>query len=175
GQVTPLRYESTGIGAAYGLEVFLRHELSKNFFGWLAYTLQYSQQRDKPGTPWYYTMFDERHILTIIGQYRWGNGWSLGTRFRLVTGSPTTPVEFATYQADKQNYTANYGTPNSARLPIFNQLDFRVDKVWLFNTWQIGVYLDVQNIYNRQNPDFIRFDYRFVTSETIPDIPILPT
>ncbi|HET6347131.1 MAG TPA: TonB-dependent receptor, partial [Myxococcota bacterium] len=171
----PLRVESTGLGNAYGLEVFLRHELSRHFFGWLAYTLSRSQQRNDPTRAWRDTTFDQRHILTAIAQVRFGNGWEVGGRFRLVTGGPTTPITGSTFSADRQAYAAVRGAASSERLPAFHQLDVRVDRIWLFDTWQIGAYLDVQNVYNRQNANFLRYDYRWRGSTTVPDVPILPT
>jgi TonB family protein len=168
-------YSSDGIGNAYGLEVFLKRDLTPHLFAWLAYTLSWSQQRDEPGKAWYYTTFDERHILTLLAQYRFSNGWALGGRFRLTTGTPATPVIGATYLADRQAFSPIEGPAGSGRTPPFNQLDVRVDKVWLFNRWQLGAYLDVQNVYNRRNPDFFQYDYRFQTKQAIPDIPFLPT
>ena len=49
---------------------------------------------------------------------------------------------------------------NSARKPTFNQLDFRVDRTWTFKAWQFGVYADLQNIYNAENPEGTIYDYR---------------
>ncbi len=175
GTVKNQYYDADGRGDAYGVEVFLRQELSKQFFGWLAYTLAWSQQRDELNKPLYYTPYDERHILTLIGQYRFGNGWQLGGRFRLVTSAPMTPVTDATYAADQEAYTPVNGPAASGRGPVFHQLDVRVDKIWLYDTWQLGLYLDIQNIYDRQNQDFEQYDYRYQGSRSIPDIPILPT
>ena len=33
------RYSSLGYGRAYGAEILLRRKLTKNFFGWVAYSL----------------------------------------------------------------------------------------------------------------------------------------
>jgi TonB family protein len=171
----PLYQAGTGVGDAYGLEVFLRHDLTQHIFGWLAYTLSWSQQRDDPSKKLYPTQFDQRHILTAMAQYKFNNGWAAGGRFRVVSGSPATAVSSATYSADSQSYTPSNATLYGIRQPVFHQLDVRVDKVWLFNTWQIGLYLDVQNVYNRQNADFVQYDYRYAGKRTVPDVPILPT
>ena len=175
GTVKPVNYLGTGRGEAYGLEVLLRQELTQKFFGWIAYTLSWSEQRDRQGEPWHYLPLDERHILTMLGQYRFGNGWQVGGRFRVVTATPMTPVVSATYAADQQQYAAVDGPTGSRRGPTFHQLDLRVDRIWLFNTWQLGAYLDVQNIYNRQNVNFLQYDYRDQGSRVVPDLPILPT
>jgi hypothetical protein len=39
------------------------------------------------------------------------------------------------------------------RLPDFQQLDLRIDKTWTFNRWKLGLYLDIQNLYNHSNTE----------------------
>lgn len=34
------------------------------------------------------------------------------------------------------------------KMPVYHQLDLRIDKVWYFNKWRLGFYLDIQNLYN---------------------------
>ena len=111
----------------------------------------------------------------MLGQYRFGNGWQFGGRFRLVTSMPLTSVTDATYAADQQAYAPINAVPGSSRGQTFHQLDLRVDRVWLFNSWQLGVYLDVQNVYARQNINFYQYDYRYQGRQIVPDLPILPT
>jgi len=67
-----------------------------------------------------------------------------------------------------------YGAVNSSRLPAFAQLDVRVDRTWTYQTWKLGLYLDVQNATNRGNVEGYgyRYDYRERTPAT--GLPILP-
>jgi TonB family protein len=167
--------DSIGLGRAYGVEVFLRHEITKHFFGWVAYTLSWSEQKNRGDPSYTYSDFDQRHILTVIAQYKFGNGWEVGGRFRLSTGVPTTPIVGSTFDSDTQGYDEVDGKAGSAREPAFHQLDLRVDKSWLFDRWSLGVYLDVQNVYNHLNQEGVIYDYRFQTNIVVPDIPILPT
>jgi hypothetical protein len=39
---------------------------------------------------------------------------------------------------------------NSQRLSAFNQLDFRIDKRYFFEKWNLNWYFDVQNAFNFQ-------------------------
>ena len=43
------------------------------------------------------------------------------------------------------------GEVNSARYPDVHRLDLRLDKRFVFNTWTLTAYLDLWNIYNRNN------------------------
>ena len=52
-----------------------------------------------------------------------------------VLGSPSLP---ALYSADAGAYTPLQGRAYSTRLPLFHQLDLRVDKRWQFKTWRFS-------------------------------------
>ncbi|HMP86653.1 MAG TPA: hypothetical protein PKE63_05210, partial [Lacibacter sp.] len=46
----------------------------------------------------------------------------------------------------------DYSRVNSDRLPAFNAADLRIDKKWNFRKWSLDLFLDVQNLYNSNNP-----------------------
>jgi TonB family protein len=165
---------SDGIGRAYGGEVLVRQELARNFFGWVSYTLSRSQRKDHPDEPWHAFQFDQTHILTIVASRILPRGFQLGGRFRYVTGTPNTPVLGSFYDATIDRYTAISGTPFSGRLPAFNQLDVRVDKLFTFDKWRFSMYLDVQNIYNAKNPEALSYNYDYRISHPVTGLPILP-
>jgi hypothetical protein len=176
GSVVRNRSSNDGLGRAYGLEVLLRHDVTKNFFGWLAYTFNRSEARRVGQEKYVLTSNDQTHILTLVGSYRLPAGFEVGARFRYVTGSPRTPLvhNYDIYNADSNRFSATSGEPGSIRLRAFNQLDLRVDKSFLFDSWTLTAYLDVQNVYNAQNVEATFFDYRFRQEIEVPGIPILP-
>ena len=77
--------------------------------------------------------------------------------------------------ADHGGYAAVTGEANSTQQPLFHQVDVRVEKTWAFQTWDLSLYLDVQNIENAKNAEFTSWDYRFRESAPVPGIPVLPT
>lgn len=164
-----------GVGQVWGAEVLLKHELTKRFFGWVAYTLSRSEQRDEATGQWFPVGNDQTHILTLVGSYKFDGGWEVGSRFRLTTGRPETPVVGGLFDADTGAFTRLNGLPGSERGSTFHQLDFRVEKTFLKETYKWSVYLDVQNVYNATNPEFLLYDYRFRQSAGFPGLPILPT
>jgi outer membrane cobalamin receptor len=171
---TPLRYDNNGAGRAYGLEAVARHELTTKFTGWLAYTLSRAERRDSGSTSYRLFQFDQTHILTIVGTYQLPRNWEIGSRFRLVSGNPTTPVTGAVYNASLDRYRPIYGGKFADRLPPFAQLDLRVDKRWIFNRWMLNAYLDLQNVINRANPEAIQYNYDFTKSRVRQGLPIYP-
>ncbi|XXF78935.1 TonB family protein [Myxococcaceae bacterium GXIMD 01537] len=183
------RYSNDGLGRAYGVEVMLKKELTDKVSGWLSYTLSHSEdgragplpQRPGRGTstdtkaydlsPW-----DQTHVLTLVGGYKLGNGWELGGRFRYTTGRPTTPLQHTAdlYRSDSNRYSPTPGLSLSARTQAFHQLDVRLDKSWRFDSWTLGAYIDVQNLYNASNVEATFEDYRFREQYEVPGIPFLP-
>ena len=70
--------------------------------------------------------------------------------------------------------SATFGEPRSTRMRDFQQLDVRLEKTWLFQSWSLSVFLDVQNVYNATNVEARIFDYRFREAIDVPGVPILP-
>jgi hypothetical protein len=181
------RFSSTGRSRAYGLELLLRHEITKHFYGWIAYTLSRSEiagplAEAVPTSAnggalndfrWQPGPFDQTHNLIVVGSYKL-RGWELGARYRYVTGIPMTPITGSFYDTDFNGYTPVSGAPGSARVPAFSQLDVRLERTWTFNYWTLGVYADVQNVTNAQNPEGFAYDYRYQESAPIRGLPILP-
>jgi TonB family protein len=176
GTFTRYRYSNKRLGRAYGMEVMLRHAVTRDFFGWLAYTLNRSEQRRAGGGDYELTTWDQTHILTAVAGYRLPGGFELGARMRYTTGRPTTPLQhtFDRYNVDRDRFEGTYGELNSIRFQPFHQLDLRLDKSWLFQSWTLTAYLDVQNIYNASNVEATFYDYRYRDLFEVPGIPILP-
>lgn len=174
GETVPLNLENTGEGRAYGLEVLARHNLSNHFTGWISYTLMRSERREAPEEATRLFDYDQTHILTVLGTYELPRNWEVGFRFRLVSGLPATPVTGSVYDADRDAYAPVLGATNTDRVPPFHQLDIRVDKHWIFDTWRLSAYLDVQNIYNRQNPNTASYNFDYSRRGYSQGLPILP-
>jgi len=170
------RYDNGGLGRVIGGDFLLRQRLWRGLFGWVAYTLSRSERRNNPDEPWRLFRYDQTHILTLVASYKlpwWG--LEVGMRFRYVTGNPTTPTIGALRSATDQNYAAIQGGTFSERLPDFHQLDMRIDKTWTFNRWKLGLYLDIQNLYNRANTESLVYGGRqLYQSAPISGIPFFP-
>jgi TonB family protein len=165
-----------GIGNVIGLETLIRYKPDEHFFGWIAYTLSRSVRKDVPFQPEHPASFDQTHILTILGSYRFGKGWELGGRFRLVSGNPYTPSVYGFYDANAASYLSLVGFPvNNQRLPTFHQLDIRIDKTWTFKEWKFGIYADVVNVYNSGNVEAIQYNYNATKQSYVTGLPFLPS
>ncbi len=175
--VLPTPPQNLGTGRIIGAEVLLRHKPVGRFFGWVAYTMQRAVRQDGPEKPERLFGWDQTHILTALGSYKLPGNWEIGARFRLVTGSPITPVRTAVYNESSDTYTRVQSDQLlSERLPAFHQLDLRIDKKIVFDRWLLNLYLDVQNVYNRQNPEGLQYNFdasQYTYSAGLPIIPSL--
>ncbi len=170
-----VNFRNEGKRTSYGFEMLIKREISERAFGWLSYTFSKAKQRQHPDSEWVPTGFDQPHVLNAVASYKPGRGYELGIRFQLASGRPETPVIGSTYDADTGNYDAVRGPFRSARVPTFKQIDVRAEKVWLFNTWSLGLYLDIINVANFKNVEATEYDYRFRESAPITSFPFLPT
>jgi hypothetical protein len=170
-----LGYTSNGIGRVYGGELLIRQPLWHHLWGFVAYTLSRSERRDAPDQPWYLYRFDQTHILTLVATYQLPWGLVAGVRFRYVTGNPTTRVVGGLRDTLYQSYDAISGPENDTRLPDFHQLDLRLDKTFTFNRWKLGLYLEVQNVYNRANAETLIYGGRQLFQQgRVTGLPIFP-
>ncbi len=165
-----------GEGRAYGAEWLLKYDADERFFGWLAYTLSRSERRDTPSEAQRPQEYDQTHILTVLGSYKLGRGWQLGSRFRFVSGGLYTPNEEGALDTTTgAHQPAPDSPPFGARLPAFHQLDVRVDKVWTWSSWKLTFYADLQNVYFHPNAEGISYNYNFTQSTYANGLPFLPS
>jgi TonB family protein len=175
GTFSYVNFKNTGRRDSMGFEVMIKREISERAFGWLSYTYSKSIQKFDEDATFVKTAFDQSHIMNAVASWKPGKGFELGARFQLATGRPDTPVIGATYDADRGTYDAITGDRRSIRTATFRQIDVRAEKVWLYNTWSIGLYIDIINVANIKNAEATEYDYRFRESAPITSFPILPT
>jgi hypothetical protein len=83
-------------------------------------------------------------------------------------------VRAAVYDSDADSYSSISAPVNSARIDAFHQLDIRIDKRWIYQSWMLNAYLDVQNVYSQRNVSGIEYNYDY--SKEVPEtgLPIVP-
>jgi len=180
GDGTRLAVTSTG-STATGIEALVRRRLGPKLWGWVGYTLSRARIRvlDRVGPPRQPdvspTAFDQRHNLVILASYRLPRRWRIGGRFRLVSGSPFTDVAGVIWTPPADMPLAARGPLNQGRLPVFHQLDLRIDRSWLLQRIEIGAYVDVQNVYNRLNPEAFIYSVDYARRIDAVGLPIFPS
>ncbi len=143
---------STSDGRSYGVELFAQQKLFKNFYGIIAITYVKSEFKDAAGN-FAPSSWDNRTIISLTAGKKFKHDWEAGLKFRYSGGLPYTPYDIGysalTYVWDiNRQGVLDFNNLNSERLSPYHQLDLRIDKKWFFISWNLDVYLDVQNIYN---------------------------
>jgi hypothetical protein len=162
-----------GIGRVYGGQALLRQELVKGLFGWITYSYIVSERKDHPDTAWRPFDYDQTHVLGVLASYDLGGGWEAGARFRYTTGVPRTDVTDSFYDARDDRFEPLFGEHNGIRIPAFYQLDVRLERTLTLANHRTNLFLDVQNVTNRKNPEEIIYNYDYTVRQFITGLPTL--
>ena len=166
--------EAVGTGNAYGLELIARHNVGR-WTGWVAYTYARSYRTNPTRSPDSHPyVLDQPHSLTVVGSTQLFEHWRAGGRFRYTTGNPYTPVAGA-YRTMKGDWVAVDGPILSQRLPDFVQLDVRIDRVWKRPWGVLNLYIDLQNAFNRHNPEGVTYNTDYTRMSYTNGLPIFPS
>ena len=174
--VNEQRYVNAGTGEAKGFELFFQKKITKGFSSIVSYSHSVSQATDPRFNTKYNWDYDYRNVLTLITGYKmdfrnklwfvnmkhkwWFHALSwlpffpadeveLSGKFRYLGGRPfTAPVyrpELREWVVEEQQQL------NADRFPAYHRLDFRIDRRFIFDTWNLVIFFDIVNIYNREN------------------------
>lgn len=145
---------SSNKGYAYGVELYYRQHLHNNWFGNLTASYIISKFQSKKGT-YIPSAWDSRYFANIIIGKKWKSNWQIGAKWTIAGANPYTPFD-KEKSSLKSNWDINkrglldFDQLNTKRLPIFHQMDFRVDKTWYLNKMTIIFFLDIQNLYSHK-------------------------
>jgi outer membrane receptor protein involved in Fe transport len=156
-----------GTGRARGIELFIQKTLTRSLYGTISISLSDVKYKAYDGVE-RRSDFDNRYVVIISGGYKLGTDWEFSAKFRAAGGRPYTPI-------NPLNGEINYPTYNSLFLPIYHRLDVRAEKRWFFSKWTLTTYVDIQNVYNRQNVYEYRWDKFKREIVTDKNIGILPS
>ena len=165
------------------------------FTGWISYALSVAErERDGIVSPF---LFDQRHAMNIVGEYRFAESWDIGARFTLRSGRPfaralgvkprvviqkVNGADVPVVQVDTRGRVildVDYERETlTGRLNLYHALDLRITTYphWWGLAW--SVYLDIQNVYNRSNQQQIRYfidDTGALQERPVNGIPIFPS
>lgn len=156
------KYLNQGEAFARGTEILLRHRQGDRFFGFLSYAYSRWLRRDQPESALNLHPYDQPHVATLAGSYNLTPALEIGAKWRYSTGNPYTPtIGFTRREETKQDPKYGevteisaipvLGEVNSLRVPPYHRLDIRVKRTFIFSRWEMGVFLELMNVYNRKN------------------------
>lgn len=150
-------------GKAWGAEVFLQKNAG-HLTGWMSYTLSYSTKEMNNNL--YFTNWDRRHALSIVGNYDFDEikllkNSSFSWNWSIQSGQAYTPI-LGYYLQDLPGYEQSTfhtmpGERNSGRYPAFHRLDISWQKEFMIKDSKAELFIQAINLYNRKN--IFRYQY----------------
>jgi hypothetical protein len=173
-------------GEARGIEVVLRRDAADRFSGWagyaygrLDYTVAATGERFSADA-------DQRHTLSLYGNYRLSGRSSLSARYRYGSnypmvgyiGEPSSALGMVLRLDGQPLFYGLSDQRNTLRLPAYSRLDVRADRAFNWSGRRLVLFVDVANIANRENlrnvPPFVdRAGRVFGATESL--MPIVPS
>jgi len=169
-------YIPTGKDRSYGLELLIKHNLTKRFYGWLALTTSVSQKLDLSTDKWIYQPYDLPVDGTLVASYDITPKWRVSTKTIFRSGSRLTPRILDYYDVDHDRYMAKRDSSltNSEQNPFLYQIDLRTDYSFVWDRWQLIVYLEIMNATMNTIPVRNTYNYDFSQEGKFENIPIIP-
>jgi len=88
-----------------------------------------------------------------IANYKISDEWPVGSKWAYNSGRPYTPIIGTNGNYPDGRPIPVYEPINSGTLPGYH----RVDRHYIFNTWKLNTYFELNSVYRRQN--IIGYDY----------------
>jgi len=155
-------YSSVGTGRVYGFEAYMQQKLIKNLFYILSTTVYKSEFSGVDGV-FRPSTWDYGFVVSTTFGYKFKKNWDLGIKYRVSGGQPYTPFDLS---ASRMNYlttgvgTLDFAQINEKRLPLFQQLDLRVDKKINFKNVSLTLFLDIQNVFLYKIPSTPNYTFQ---------------
>ena len=162
---------SIGTGRSYGVEFQLQKKFSAvPLYGLVSLTANRSEFAGVDSV--YYTGgFETRFIGNFLAGWRFNPKWEVSGKYRIGTGLPYTPFATSGSLEGERDFTQY----NQLNLPTFSAVDIRVDRRWSFQSVQLDVYIDIQNLFGKQNVTGTYWNERTQQEEFDEALGILPT
>ena len=165
---------------ARGIELLLQRHGARSSWS-LSYALAHAyevvdgRRIDRP--------LDQRHTFYSDYTFAPSPAWHLSWSWQYHSGWPITDISFGvdTLANGSVRVKRVFGTPFAARLPGYHRMDLRATRTFNVGRGKLDVFIDVFNLYNRDNPQSFNYDVsyrggRLSWSRSVePLLPRLPT
>jgi TonB family protein len=159
---------------SYGMQCLARFQGQERWFGWVSYTLSWSERRLMDSDQWRFSDYDQRHVLTSLAGVNLPYQFEVGARGRIATGAPRTEVVGSVYDIRRDLYQPVFGEQNQIRLPTFFQADLRVAKTFDIERSKLEISFELQNLTNRKNVEEFTYAVDYSQRGSITGLPMLP-
>ncbi len=160
-------YVSSGSGYTQGVELTLTKKMSENFYLLANYTYSSSKRKDQFHSSYYDFKYDSPHTMNVMASYKLSNWWEIGLTYRYASGLPYTPYDISTRSQIGNLWYCARGKINSERLPGYQRLDLRIDRRFIFESWNLSIFLEIWNLLDHSNIVMFEYNSDFSKMEAI--------
>lgn len=143
-------------GRARGVEAIVTRDGTGSLSWSLSYAL--SRAEDRLDGRWTPRVLDQTHAFNARFAYDIRPGWQFSGSWQYHTGWPFTEQILDVVVAESEDGSElvevierGFGPINAGRLPAYHRLDLRMTRAFQFERSRLEVFLDVFNVYNREN------------------------
>lgn len=152
-----------GEGSAAGVDLMLVKRMSRGWSASMAYSYSGARRDDRLGEGEYPSDWDRPHAFGIVGVWQPNDRWTFSAKWKYASGRPTDA--FVVHSgvlgpAGPLRYSKELTRTNAERLPAYHSLSLRVDYQRRFGPVSLVAYLDILNVYGRENANGYEWDER---------------
>ncbi len=165
-----------GEGQSNGFELFFQKKLTRSFSSIVSYSFSKSTAIDPRTGREYNWDYDYRNVFTLVTGYKffwreqaWFQDFKKSFIYNFISWFPFTPADedelsikwrylggrpytARTYLTDNRVWIIDpIKDLNTRRFPVYHRLDFRIDKRFIFDSYNLVVFFDLINVYGRDN------------------------
>jgi len=152
-----------GKGSARGVDLMLAKRMNRDWSASATYSYSRARRNDKLGEGEYASDWDRPHAFGIVGAWQPSDRWTFSAKWKYASGRPTDAfVVYSDVLGDEGplRYSKELTRTNAERLPVYHSLSLRADYQRSFGPLSLVAYLDILNVYGRENGDAYEWDER---------------
>ena len=138
-------YENALDGSARGVELSVEGRV-RALSGWISYGYGRASYEDRLTGESFWSDYDQRHTINLVGRYRLPKAMALGMKWRY--GS-NVPVGGYYLQRDGAWFLTD--RRNVSRFPTYSRVDVRADRVFTLRGSRVTLFAEVVNLFDRTN------------------------
>jgi hypothetical protein len=152
-----------GKGSARGVDLMLAKRMNRYWSASATYSYSRARRDDKLGEGEYASDWDRPHAFGLVGAWQPSDRWTFSAKWKYASGRPTDAfVVHSDVLGDEGplRYSKELTRTNAERLPVYHSLSLRADYQRSFGPLSLVAYLDILNVYGRENGDAYEWDER---------------
>ena len=152
-----------GKGSAKGVDLMLARRMSRGWSASATYSYSRARRDDRLGEGEYASDWDRPHAFGIVGVWQPSDRWTFSAKWKYASGRPTDA--FIVHSdvlgaAGPLRFSKELTRTNAERLPAYHALNLRADYQRRFGPVSLVAYLDILNVYGRENANGYEWDER---------------